>query len=205
MQIFKKIINKDFLCFDVGANVGKKTEKLLAHGANVICIEPQSKCASMLNEKFKNNDNVKIVNVALGEKQHTSVIFTSPSHTVSTMSKEFIDKTSAERFKKINWNGSESVNVTTLDNLIKLYGLPNYCKIDVEGYELQVLKGLSQPIEIISIEFTPELKQNTFECIKLLNKLGKYVYNYSEGESGVFTFDEWVADDVIINFLKKNL
>lgn len=204
MNILKSIITEDSLCFDIGANIGKKTELFLALGAKVVCIEPQSICINNLKQKFTNNNKVEIVNVALGEKKHKSKIFTSNAHTVSSMSKEFIDKTKQQRFKDINWNGSQDVDVTTLDDIISTFGVPKFCKIDVEGYEVEVLKGLTQPIEIISLEFTPELKEKTFECIKILNTIGNYEFNYSEGESGIYSFDEWLDEEKIINFLKQN-
>ena len=204
MNIFDHLISNGSLCFDIGANVGKKTELFLSLGARVVCIEPQSNCINILNEKFKHNQNVKIVNTALGEKEDKLDIFISPSDTVSTMSKDFIEITSLERFKHIIWNKTETVNVTTLDNLISEYGLPDYCKIDVEGYEVEVLKGLTKKVKFISVEFTPELKDKTFQCISMLNKIGDYEYNYSEGESHVFTFDSWQTSDQIIEFLKKN-
>jgi len=44
--------------------------------------------------------------------------------------------------------------MVTLDAAtIETFGKPFYCKIDVEGWELDVLKGLSQPIPLISFEF----------------------------------------------------
>jgi hypothetical protein len=88
--------------------------------------------------------------------------------------------------------------------MINLYGLPKYCKIDVEGYEVEILKGLSNKIKYISIEFVPELKQKTLECIDLINKLGDYEYNYIDGESENFVFDEWVDSETIVNYLKAN-
>lgn len=204
MNIFDYLISEGSLCFDVGANIGKKTDLFLSLGARVVCVEPQSNCANTLSEKFKDNQNVKIVNTALGEKEDLLDIFVSPSDTVSTMSKDFIEITSLERFKGIVWDKTEKVDVTTLDNIILEYGLPDYCKIDVEGYEVEVLKGLTKKIKFISIEFTPELKHKTFECIDIINKIGEYEYNYSEGESHLFTFDSWKSSEEIIEFLKQN-
>lgn len=204
MNIFNKIINTGDLCFDIGSNNGNKAESMLSLNAKVICLEPQSSCQERLHAKFKDNNSVTIIKKALGSKEGSGEIFISPAHTLSTMSKNFIEKTSKERFFGVNWNSTESVEITTLDVLIDTYGTPKFCKIDVEGYEKEVLKGLSKAIKYISIEFTPELKDSTFECIDILNKLGNYVYNYSEGESCEFTFSEWISSDEIIDFLSKN-
>ena len=204
MNIFDDLITEGSLCFDVGANIGKKTGLFLSLGAKVVCVEPQKNCIDILSEKFKDNKNVKIINTALGEKEDELDIFISPSDTVSTMSRDFIETTSLERFKGIVWDKKEKVKVTTLDNIISEYGLPDYCKIDVEGYELEVLKGLTKKIKFISVEFTPELKNKTFECISTIDEIAEYEYNYSEGESHLFTFKKWKTSEEIIEFLRKN-
>ena len=121
------------------------------------------------------------------------------------MSEKFIETTKKERFNGVSWDSSIEVDVTTLDVLIAEHGLPNFCKIDIEGYEPEVLKGLSQPIPYISIEFTPELKENSFECIDILLNIDKsYTFNYSEGETEVFTFDTWLTGNEMKDFLSKN-
>jgi FkbM family methyltransferase len=43
--------------------------------------------------------------------------------------------------------------MTTMDTLISLYGKPDYCKIDVEGFEINVLKGLNIPLNLVSFEY----------------------------------------------------
>lgn len=204
MNLFNELNLKNELCFDVGANVGNKTEKFLSLGASVVCIEPQEYCVSILNSKFSNNEKVKIVKSALGSSNDTKTMFISNEHTLSTMSADFMLETTKHRFKNTVWQKEETINVSTLDNMIENYGVPKYCKIDVEGYEVEILKGLSKQIKYISIEFVPELKQKTFQCIDTINKLGNYRYNYIDGESENFVFDEWVKSEEIINFLANN-
>jgi hypothetical protein len=88
------------------------------------------------------------------------------------------------RFKGEEWNETEQVVIDTLDNLIAKYGLPKFIKIDVEGFELDVLKGLTNPVPIISFEYaTPEHTVRLFECIEMIEKLSpKYLCNVSAGE-----------------------
>jgi FkbM family methyltransferase len=204
MNLFNELNLKNELCFDVGANIGGKTEKFLSLGASVICVEPQQYCISILESKFLNNEKVKIVKSALGSSNETKTMFISNEHTLSTMSTDFMLETKKHRFKNTVWQKEETINVSTLDNIIENYGVPKYCKIDVEGYELEILKGLSKQIKYISIEFVPELKQKTFQCIDTINKLGDYGYNYIEGESENFSFNEWIKGEEIINYLSNN-
>jgi hypothetical protein len=115
------------------------------------------------------------------------------------MSRDFISSGLKDRFKFNKWNIEKTVATDTLDNMILKYGKPNFIKIDVEGYELEVLKGLTQKIDFISIEFTPELCQKTLDC---LDYLGGSLYNYGSQEDDTFWFDEWITKDEMIKFLK---
>lgn len=204
MKTFNSIITPGSLCFDIGANNGNKTQEFLEFGASVVCLEPQDICFGKLVERFAENKKVTIVKSAVGSKPGTGKIFISAAHTLSTMSETFIEETQKDRFKGVNWNNSQEVPLTTLNELIRQYGCPHFCKIDVEGFESEVLRGLSIPIQFISVEFTPELKQKTFECIDLMCNIGDYVFNYSEAESNEFSFEEWIEKEAIIEFLVKN-
>lgn len=204
MNLFNELKISNKLCFDIGANVGNKTEVFLKQGAEVLCVEPQKECIDRLKQKYSNNPKVNICNSAVGESEGQETIFICESNTISTMSNDFMIETSKERFKNNVWSKKEIVNVTTLDKLIVEYGLPKYCKIDVEGYEVEVLKGLTKPIEYISIEFVPELSKKTLECIEIINNLGNYRFNYIDGESKEFMFDEWLDSEKIIKFLLSN-
>ncbi len=204
MELFQELNLNGALCFDIGANIGNKTENFLNLGASVVCVEPQQYCFSVLESKFSENKKVKIIQTALGASNEVKKIFISQENTLTTMSEDFIAETKKDRFKNTVWGEGDFINVTTLDEIIKNYGTPMFCKIDVEGYEVEVIKGLSKPIKYISLEFIPELKQKTFDCIKLMNNLGNYNYNYIEGESTVFTFNNWISSDEMINFLSKN-
>jgi len=65
-------------------------------------------------------------------------------------------------------------------------------KIDVEGYELEVLLGLSQAIPALSFEYLPEATAAAVECIEALEQLGRYEYNHSRGESHVLSNSTWI-------------
>jgi hypothetical protein len=69
--------------------------------------------------------------------------------------------------------------MTTLDKLIEQFGIPSFIKIDVEGFEYEVIKGLSKPVKALSLEFTPEIIESTYKCINYLQQLGKINLNYS--------------------------
>jgi hypothetical protein len=120
------------------------------------------------------------------------------------MSEEFINTVKTERFNGYVWNEKINIDVDTLDNMILKYGTPNYIKIDVEGYELNVLKGLTIPIDVISIEFTPELCQSSVDCINYIETInGECVYNYGYREDLDFKFDKWLNKKDLFSYIES--
>jgi FkbM family methyltransferase len=194
---YKQFLKPGDLCFDVGANIGNRTEAFLALGAKVVAVEPQSQCAQMLRLRF--GSKIKLVKMALGEKETTGSMYISDTSEISSLSKDWIDAVSKSRFKNSKWNKAESVSITTLDKLISGIGLPKFCKIDVEGYEEEVLKGLTQPIEFISFEYTiPERLNSFLNCLSLFSKIGPFDCNYTIGEQMKLEFATWVSQETLI-------
>jgi len=186
--------------FDVGANIGQKADLYLAAGAKVICFEPQPDCLTILTQKYQQNPNAFIVNKGLGEQAGTMQLSVcSDANYIST----FSQKWKTGRFANYDWNQTVTVEITTLDEMIKLWGCPKFCKIDVEGFEHQVLKGLSIPIPYISFEFAIEFIEDTKNCISHLKSLGYKVFNIAKGEASNLVFPEWVSDSDLLNYLES--
>jgi len=83
------------------------------------------------------------------------------------------------------------VPVTTLDALIAEHGVPAFCKIDVEGSELAVLQGLSQPLPALSFECIPAARALSLACLARLQALGDYEFNWSWGEEAKLAYQDW--------------
>ncbi len=158
--------------------MGEKTELFLELGATVVAVEPQERCWRILRRRFK-NDRVYVENRALAESKGVMTLFTDRSNTLATVSEDWITTVKRSgRFSGHKWPGRVSVETTTLDDLIEKYGKPAFCKIDVEGAELQVLEGLSQPINVVCFEFVSERVKPTLDCIDYLAELGEFEFNY---------------------------
>ena len=106
------------------------------------------------------------------------------------------------RFSNSNWDKKIMVDVTTLDDLIKKFGEPNYIKIDVEGFEHEVILGLTKKSGIISFEFTSEFIDDAFKSINYLISLGYSDFNFSIGERRKF-YTQWKDADAIKEHIKN--
>ncbi len=130
---------------------------------------------------------------ALGSAEGEAEMFISNVSTLSSMNQSWIRRVqNSGRFVRYRWPKKVKVPVTTLDHLIRQYGAPVFCKIDVEGYEVEVLRGLSHPINAVGFEFTHEMIESTYRCIQILSALGSYRFNYSLGESMEMALNTWV-------------
>lgn len=185
--------------------MGNRVQAFLECEAKVIAVEPQPQCASILREKF--GQQITIEQVGLGAQSGSLEMLIATDSTVSTFNKEFAIATK-ERFKFSRWQETIQVPIRTLDTLIKNHGMPRYCKIDVEGFELEVLKGLTKPIPLISIEYcVPEFSESMIACIHRLNEIASSgLFNYSIGESMAWALPEWMTFSAFwIMYKPKNL
>ncbi len=185
ISFYKQFIQENELVFDVGANIGNRVKAFLAIKANVVAVEPQPQCYTVLENQFP---QIKVEKIALASTPGSMKMHIANDSTISTLSPDFIKATSKERFKSYTWNQTIDVQVSTLNNLIELHGKPAFCKIDVEGFELEVLKGLTQPIPCLSIEYcVPEMQQALVDCVDYLHQLQiEGLFNYSIEETMEF-------------------
>tara|TARA_B100001027_G_C16177693_1_gene289956 strand:- start:59 stop:742 length:684 start_codon:yes stop_codon:yes gene_type:complete len=196
-----KLLNSDDLFFDIGAHLGEKSKKILNKDLKIVMLEPLPQCVKQLRENFKNNKNVEILEKAVGRTVGNMTLeVNSKMPTISTMAKHWKNG----RFSNQKWDQKISVEVTTLDHLIKIYGLPNYIKIDVEGFELDVLLGLTRKAGIISFEFTSEFLDQSTKCLNHLKDIGYDEFNFSIAESRKFSL-EWSNTDNLIIKLKNEI
>ena len=196
-----KLLNSGDLFFDIGAHLGSKSKQFLDKNLKAIMVEPLPQCVEQLKIKFKNKDNVEIIQKAVGRATGNMTLdVNTKMPTTSTMAKHWKNG----RFSNEKWDQKITVEMTTLDHLIKIYGVPKYIKIDVEGFEFDVLMGLSQKVGIISFEFTSEFLDQTINCLNHLKKIGYHEYNFSIGERRKF-YSNWSNTEDLIQKLRNEI
>ena len=205
LEFYSNLISSEDLCFDIGSNVGIKSKIMLSIGANVIAFEPQKSCHLDLEKLKQKNGNFNYLPYAVGSKNKFKKLYLGNYSEVATLSKKFIKNYTSE---KVYWNNHEMVEVKSLNYLIETYGLPKYCKIDVEGYEFEILSNLNYQIPIIEFEFTGKLIVEAYKIIDLF-KNKNIEFNYTLNENHDFHLKKWVNGLEIKKIIKdlpiKNL
>lgn len=197
-DFYRQFIRPGDLVFDVGANMGNRTKVFHTLGARVVAFEPQRGCYDFLHKVFYGRHEVRLVESALGAAEGTTQMLVANADILSSLSPDWIAAVKASgRFRDCTWERRQTVAMTTLDNAVKEFGVPAFIKIDVEGYESEVVRGLSAPVSCVSVEFTAEYIATTHQCIDHLNALAPIEGRLSFGESMDFASPSWIAADEI--------
>lgn len=197
------LVKKGQLVFDVGSNNGERAIVFEQLGAKVVCVEPQKKCVELLHQYFGKNKDFVIVDKACGAAPGKGEIAVcKEADTISSMSEKWIK--SGRFSSEFHWEEKQPVDITTLDILIEQYGSPVLCKVDVEGFETEVLKGLSKKVGMVSFEFTREFFEDAEICMNLLDAIGTTSYNFCLAENMHFEMPAFGSRAELTAILKKN-
>lgn len=196
-RFYAQFVGRGSLVFDVGAHVGNRVGVFLKLGAACVAVEPQPLFSGLLEKLYGSHPHFTLVKSAAGRATGSTVLHISRrTPTVSTTAGAWKEQVvRAPSFAKVTWEESVTVPVTTLDSLIDRFGVPDLCKIDVEGSETAVLQGLSRPLPLLSLEYIPATRAGAFACISYLDNLGSYSYNWSRGESQRLREERWLSPD----------
>jgi FkbM family methyltransferase len=131
----------------VGAHLGNEYDSLSKLSTNILMFEPQTNIYNQLVEKLGSKEGVIIENLALGSERKTAVMFKEQANGGQSSSL-LLPALHLVQYPVIEFNDSEEVNVITLDEYFETTTSNyNLMTLDVQGYELEVLKGAKKTLE----------------------------------------------------------
>ncbi len=188
------------MIFDVGASFGEKAAIFVKFADTVVAIEPSPEACLKLRERFRDNAKVTVVQAGVGAIEGNAQFHQfHAGDCYNTFSKKWTETLAVPDPYGRPLRSVESVvevPMVTLSYLFEKYGPPNYLKIDVEGYEIEVLKGLQQPLPLVSFESNlPVFLEETLDGITRLDRLHpKATFNFSALEPPTaFISDRWIS------------
>jgi FkbM family methyltransferase len=170
LALLKKVVPRDAIIADVGANIGVNTMALahLAPDGHVHSFEPDPTARTFLEENIEANsiNNVSVHPVALGEAAGSATMYHNREFLAGSMVVDQADETFRDYLTTARTPGAErlrgefiDVDCTTLDAVVDKLALDrlDVLKIDTEGYDIDVLRGARRTIEslkpVVVVEF----------------------------------------------------
>ena len=200
--IRKNNINLKYF-LDVGSHMGTYSDLMLKDFKNckVLMFEPQTNIFKKIRLKYKNKKNIKIYNYAISDKSGLKKIYINRHDLTSTLS-TFVAKNKYLHLKAKLFSTTlpgmtlKKVKVKTkkLNEIIKSHNIKiiDLIKIDTEGHELEVLKGIQRNIKNIRcvlIEFHTSKIYLSYDPKKIHNYLIKN--NFVLKDTYKFPFTTW--------------
>jgi FkbM family methyltransferase len=149
----------------VGAHYGQEYDDYQRHGATrIVWFEPQPHCLEVLRQRFGDNPHVKIFDVALGNEEKDNV----------TVYQEFVGEGQSSSLLKplkhleltphVVWDKQIQVSLRKLDGYIEEFDSEfNFLNLDVQGYELEVMKGGVKIIKNLDYIYTEVNRDFVYE------------------------------------------
>jgi FkbM family methyltransferase len=168
------------LIFDIGANRGLFSDECLRlyNNCKIVMVEANPDLCEFLKKKYSEYNNIEVLNNLVSENDGEEIDFylSDEYDVISTASLEWINNS---RFSKnYNWNRKLKIKSIKIDTLVTKFGIPDLIKIDVEGYEFEVLKGMTNKYKDVCFEWAEEKYEDTNKCCLYLENLGYENFGY---------------------------
>lgn len=169
-KVVQQELHTDDVCLDIGANIGYYVLQEARLARKVYAIEPVKESVELLskNVAVNNYKNVEIFQLACGQENFKGFINVSEKRNWSSMyasnGRDFVRR--------------DSIDIVMVDEFLKGKEIPTFIRMDVEGYEYEIIKGMkgllesNKPLKIF-IEFHFDiLGEKTVELAKILKGYG---------------------------------
>jgi FkbM family methyltransferase len=192
-DFYAPFVRRGDLVFDVGANIGTYSELFSELGATVVAIEPNRRCCENLR-KLASARRVYVEECAVGDMPGKAKLRICEESGISTLTDQWYEKSRQSQYHRDSkWVGEQEVNISTLDQMAARYGVPSFVKIDVEGYDDFVLRGISFLPLALSFEFNRMAPEVALRCLETETLAGGYRFNYMRGMEMRLALESWVT------------
>ena len=208
-ELFNNVLPPGVLnmVIDGGANVGHLTSYFEKKFNKVIAVEPVPGNAAELRARFNGKKKIVIVEKIIDSEEGKKELLISADkdHTVSTVNKQWSEWWEKEnKSQKIRYNDSIEVSTVTLPQLIKIYGLPDFLKLDIEGNEWQAISLLTDCIPLISFEtHLPGFMDDTLKILQHLGGLTNNLRVNASVDDSTLQFPEFIGSSEFIQWLTR--
>ncbi len=191
------------ILFDIGANRGLYSDANAKDYESIVLVEANPSLCSFLSSKYQQNPLIHIENVIVSNKS-SQTFYNSNADTISTVDPEWIHQS---RFSKnYSWRPVDGLPTVSLDALVQKYGKPAHIKIDVEGYEYNVIQSLTTKVDSLCFEWAEEKKKEILLTLEYLKNLGFTRFAIQMEDAYVYTVQshEWMSYQDIWNLMSMN-
>lgn len=161
----------------IGAHYGEEIKEYVSNGIqNITVFEPLTNNFNILSERLQNiNADIQGYQVALGSEKGKAIMHISSNESQS--SSILKPKQHLELHPDVTFDGTEEVEVDILDNFEIRNA--NFINMDVQGYELEVLKGSKKTLENIDYVYCEVNRDEVYEGNAFVEEIDEYLASYS--------------------------
>lgn len=164
----------------VGAHHGQEIDEYVDNGIqDIIMFEPISRNFEILRENMKDvNANIQAYQLALGNEDRESVnMYLSDNDLIS--SSVLKPKVHLKLHPAVKFPGEEIVEMQRLDNFSDEIKNFNFINMDVQGYELEVLKGGKKTLEHVDYVYCEINRDELYEGNAFVEDLDEFLKDYN--------------------------
>jgi len=197
------LLPRDAVCFDIGANIGMTAVIAAKRSATVYAFEPDPAVMPFLEATIEaNSGTVEAHHMALGAEEGSLSFYSNP---ISPAASHLVTGDT------LGHSSTATVKVSTVDGFVLANNIDklDFMKIDVEGFEIDVLRGARdtiarlQPaalVEFNSFTMVGFRDINPRDLLRLVLELFPYVYRFKDGRPTPLD-----SDGAALAFIHDNL
>jgi len=160
-----------------GGHYGEEYNTYLELGINnQVWFEPQPEVFQIMESKLPNNENIKLINKALGNDTKKVTMYVDNYNQGS--SSILKPKLHLDQYRHIRFENEVEVDLVRLDDVIIEKDKYNFLYMDCQGYEYEVLKGASNLLNNIDVIMTEVNRAEVYENCGMINELDDYLNQY---------------------------